>query len=346
MAYPIRENLLQQAESPAANTLDRPLRVLFVIPSASGGASMIFATRQSESVEQAGITGLKFFLASRTNPRIILRERERLRAEIANFKPDVVHAHFGTMTGFFCACFSPVPVVITYRGSDLNPAPSMSQTRWRFAFLLSQLAALRASRIICVSKALKRRLWWRRDRATVIPTGVDTRRFAPCPREEARLRLGWRQEERIVVFNAGKTPAVKRLDLAEAAIAEAEKICGPIRFEVLRGETPPDQVVHILNAANCLLMTSDYEGSPTIVQEAMACNLPVVTVEVGDVQERLFNVQPTRIVDREPQALGKAIAEFAASDLRSNGAEAAQEIALDTLRETLAEVYRAAAGRG
>src|SRR5262245_13841768 len=111
----IGEDTLEQAVDMQTEN-SNPLRVLFVIPAATGGATMIFATRQSEAVVQAGITGLKFFLASRTNPRVLLRERRRLRAEIAAFRPEVVHAHFGTMTGFFCVWSSQVPVVVTYRG--------------------------------------------------------------------------------------------------------------------------------------------------------------------------------------------------------------------------------------
>ncbi len=322
----------------------RPMRVMSVIPESPGPASMVFAVRQSESMEQNGLDGMKFFLASRTNPRVLLQERRRLRAEIDSFRPDVVHAHFGTMTGFFCAWSSPVPVVVSYRGSDLNPAPSMSQAHWAFGFLLSQMAALRARGIICVSEPLRRRLWWRRDRVTVIPSGVETRRFFPRPLNEARTELGWVQDERIVIFNAGRTPEVKRLDLAEAAISEAEKICGSIRFVVMRGDTDPAQVAAMLNASNCLLVTSDYEGSPTIVQEAMACNVPIVTVDVGDVRERLAHVNPSRIVARGAGDLGRAVAEFARVCVRSNGADSARDVSLDTLSGTLSAVYRSAAG--
>ena len=148
-----------------------------------------------------------------------------------------------------------------------------------------------------------------------------------------------------MIFNAGLNPEVKRLDLAEAAISAAEKICGQIRFVVLRGDTAPEKVVAMLNGSNCLLMTSDYEGAPTMIQESIACNLPVVSVNVGDVQERLTRVQPSRIVKRDPLELGKAVAEMALSSVRSNGGEVVQEISLDTLRTKIANVYLTAVGR-
>ena len=52
----------------------------------------------------------------------------------------------------------------------------------------------------------------------------------------------------------------------------------------------PARVPDLMNAADCLLVTSDAEGSPTMVQEALATNLPVVSVDVGDIAERLEGV--------------------------------------------------------
>src|SRR5947208_2187080 len=105
MIHTVQERTAEKVEERQDSSLPS-LRVLFVIPGSSGSTSMIFANRQFEAVTQAGITGRKFFLASRTDPRILLQERQRLLAEISAFQPDVVHAHYGTMTGFFCACFS------------------------------------------------------------------------------------------------------------------------------------------------------------------------------------------------------------------------------------------------
>ena len=87
-------------------------------------------------------------------------------------------------------------------------------------------------------------------------------------------------------------PIGKRLDLAEAAVAFAQRTIPNLRLHVFRGTTHPDEMPLYYSAADALLMTSDYEGSPTVVKEAMACNLPVVSVDVGDM----------------PQAIGRRVA--------------------------------------
>jgi len=205
-------------------------------------------------------------------------------------------------------------VVITFRGDDLNPANGGGRTRRTIGRLLSQCAALRAAGIICVSARLKNRLWWRRARVAVIPTGVDLRVFYPRPRNEARRELGWSIEDRVVVFNVGNDPGAKRLDLAQAAFALARQRRADARLQLIDGNEPPAKIPVLLNAADCLLVTSDREGSPNIVKEALACGLPVVSVDV--------------------LGLGR----------RVNGIEAVRDLSEDRITERVVAVYRAAIG--
>ncbi len=307
-----------------AVTGGKKLRVLSVIPGAADDpGSMVFARRQTDVIESHDISVEKFFLGSRTSPLTLIREWLRLRQMIAKFNPDVLHCHYGTMTAFIGVCATSRPVVITYRGSDLNPVPSGNYLRTLFSHVLSQISALRASRIICVSRELVGRLLWRRDKATIIPTGVDTVMFKPMPQIEARALLNWDVKVPVVLFNAGCSPEVKRLDLAEQAVVEAKRSLPNIKFAVLRGDVPPDDIPLYHNAADVLLVTSDFEGSPTIVQEAAACGLPVVSVDVGDVPERLHSVIPSKIAPRDAVSLGSALLEVISLKRRSNGPEIA-----------------------
>jgi glycosyltransferase involved in cell wall biosynthesis len=317
-----------------------PLRVLSVIPGGNGSASMIFAKRQAQSLVMEEIENRNFFLASRTAPWWLWLEILRFRRKIQEFQPHVVHAHFGTMTALFCAVATRLPLVITFRGSDLNPCPSMSWMRSFVGRLFSHLAAIRARHIICVSLQLRRRLWWRRNQISVIPTGVDTDVFQPLPRNAARRELGWSVDDSIVLFNAGQTPAVKRLDLAEAAVAAARRKAPAVRLVVLNGSTDPRLLPLMMNAADCLLLTSDWEGSPTVVQEALACNLPIVTVDVGDVRQRLHGVEASAIVPRNTVALAQAIVAMVTPSQRSNGRAFTGEISLRAIAPRVVDIYR------
>ena len=297
------------------------MRILAVIPGNGEGSSFIFARRQVESLAKLGIEVSIFHLRSRTNPRLVLNEWIRLRRAITEFSPDVVHAHYGTMTGFLCVLATSRPVAITFRGSDLNPGPGIGFLRSCIGHFLSQLSALRAGLICCTSPQLRDRLWWRKLNVVVVPTGVNLDLFRPMPKEIARRALGWDINERVVLFNAGGNPAIKGLSFAHQAVEAAKRSLGSIRLVQLNGEVAPENIPLFLNAADCLLIASISEGSPNILKEAMACNLPVASVDVGDAAERLRGVFPSRVAPRSSAALTQAIVEILTEPRRSNGRE-------------------------
>ena len=320
-------------------------RVLHVIPGDSGGGTMIFAKRQVASLAQAGVPGETVYLSSRLNPVVLARDGLRIRRLARSFRPDLIHAHYGTVTALLCACLSPVPLVISFRGSDLNPVGGAGGgARFAMRQLLSQSAALRAARIICVSAGLRERLWWRAERVVVVPTGVDLRTFHPRPRDDVRRELGWSTEHRVVVFNVGNNPRTKRLDLAEAAFAHARAARPDLRLHLIDGNELASRIPLILNAADCLLVTSDQEGSPNIVKEALACDLPVVSVDVGDVADRLRGVTPSRVVNRDPAAIAKALNDVVSLGARCNGSDAVRDLSEEHVAQRILGVYRDALG--
>jgi teichuronic acid biosynthesis glycosyltransferase TuaC len=319
------------------------LKVLYVIPGTEEGTSMSFSRRQAASVLPYGIEVKSFYLRSRTSPIVVWKELQRLRSEIRTFAPDVVHAHFGTMTALIATIASPVPVVITFHGSDLNPAPRVSWLRSKLGRTFSHLAARRADQVICVSSQLGQRLSYMKQRTHVIPCGVNTDRFRPESRNDCRAQLGWSKDEVIVLFNARTDPRGKRLDLAEATVRHAKGIIPNLRMHVFRGTTHPDEMPKYYSAANALLMTSDYEGSPMVVKEAMACNLPVVSVDVGDVAERLDGVFPSAVVARDARALGNALVEVIQAQRLSNGREMLRDLNEESVARQVATIYRRAA---
>ena len=202
--------------SDVADGASRPLRVLAVIPGSEEKSSFIFARRQMATVAELGVEVRLFWLGERTSPSGLASELGRLRRAIGEHSPDVVHAHYGTVTALIAALCGGPPLVITYRGSDLNGSPQVSLVRSLTGVLMSELAALRARGIICVSHRLRELLWWRRSEVVVIPSGVDPEVFHPMPRAEARATLGWRDDGRVVLFNSGSRAKVKRLDVAQA----------------------------------------------------------------------------------------------------------------------------------
>ncbi len=296
------------------------LRVLVVIPGDPASSGMPFSHRQADAIgKMPGFTVQKYMLTTRKSPVGLWKARRELKKIEREFRPDVTHVHYGTVTALFTLLSVRCPLVVTFHGSDLNKTPTDGFWRDLLGRIFSQFAALGAAGIICVSEGLREQLWWRREDAEVIPIGTDTEEFHPMDREACRSQLGWTSGA-VVLFNAGN-PKLKRLDLAEEAMTLVNKTVPDARLEALKGGVGPAEMPVWINASNLLLLCSDAEGSPTMVKEAMACNVPVVSNDVGDVAERLAGVHPGAVVEQNAHAFAAAILQVLAEDRPSNGRE-------------------------
>jgi glycosyltransferase involved in cell wall biosynthesis len=260
---------------------------------------------------------------------------------------DILHAQYGTYTGLItamAAALTRTTFIVTFRGSDLNPVPSENPIKLRIQHLCSQLAALLADGVVCVSAQLGSRLWRASPRPSIIPSSTDVERFRPMDQGECRRRLGWPIDRPLCAFFCGNDSAVKRADLAAAVRARVQARAPDVRLEMVPMVALDDMPAY-LNAADCLLFLSDYEGSPNLIREACACNLPIITVDAGDVRAVLAGISGCRIVERNEAALAEAVVEMARRRVRSDGRAAVMKYGNQTTARRVIEVYAAVAPR-
>jgi glycosyltransferase involved in cell wall biosynthesis len=182
--------------------------------------------------------------------------------------------------------------------------------------------------------------------AVVVPGGVDLDLFSPGSREEARRDLGWDPESPVVLFNVGANDRTKKgLDLAEAAMRITRSHLPTAELFVV-SKVKPNLMPVYYRAADALLLASRYEGSPNVVKEALACNLPVVSTPVGDVPERLDGVYPSVVVPFDPDEMGKALAKILTDRSRSNGRSHVLKISNERVAERIVSVYQRVLGGG
>jgi teichuronic acid biosynthesis glycosyltransferase TuaC len=255
----------------------------------------------------------------------------------------LVHVHTGE-AGLAARFHVGTPMLVSYCGDDVLGDPREDGkvprgSRMRAALVRAHSRLFTAT--ITKTKQMQDRLPVATQRRnTVLPNGVDTDLFRPLDRIECRRRLGWSQDERVALF-AGTKPNSprKRRSLAEAACAAASALAGPVRLHVVR-DLWPDEMPFVMNAADCLLLTSSIEGSPNVVKEALMCGLPVVSTAVGDVELLLEGVEPSAVCPPDPDSLGRAVAACVEAGGRSNGREAAAWLSAGVVADRLIELYR------
>ena len=298
----------------------------------------IFVDRQSASLKQAGVRISTFDIGTSHSPVHLLSKWLELRRVVRKVAPDLVHGQYGTIVGILTV-LAGRPAVISFCGNDLQSGHSVSSLRLLVGFILSNLAALCADGLICKSELLRQALWWRRSRAVVIPSGIDLNLFVPGPQRDARKALDWNLDNPIAVVNAGDDPGVKGIDFARKVIHFVCERIPNAELQVISNVEPIRMPLYY-QASEVLLCTSRSEGSPNVVKEALACNLPVVSTPVGDVPDRLAGVSPSYVAPRDPREFGEAVVNILRTRQRSNGREQVVHLSLDQVARRILTVYQ------
>lgn len=285
------------------------LAITNMYPSPERPASGVFIEQQVKGLLSRGMDVRIMFVDRRKQgASIYFRIAPMLEHGLADFAPDLVHIMYGGVIADQVTRQRGLPpTVITFHGSDLlgeNQSGLKRKLISHYGVLCSRKAAHRADGIVVVARHLSKALGPRIpvSKVKVIPCGIDLDRFKPIDQSHCRGRLGWRSDRFHVLFATSEGDPVKRPELARAAVGRLDAKNGHVKFHVLSG-TPNTEVPYWLNAADVLLLTSKHEGSPTIVKEALACGLPVVSVDVGDVAERIEGIDGCYLAEAEPAAL-------------------------------------------
>ncbi len=278
-------------------------------PTEADPACGAFVTAQVEALRGLRLPVEVFQLRGDRRAANYARAIGPLRLAVRAFQADLVYAFYG-LTGWV-AMWQPAPLVLSLAGDDILGTPSRAgglTVKSRIGVALSQWAARRAA-VVCVqSEEMRAQLWGEavRRRALVIPYGVDPSRFHPGDQAVARRRLGLPPGERLVIFPSTPNERRKRLDLAEATMALVRLSVPDAVLRVVTG-VPHGDMPAYYRAADCCLLTSDWEGSPNVVKEALLSGLPVVSTDVGDVRRWVPLSPESAICDRKPEPLAEAV---------------------------------------
>lgn len=327
--------------------MDRPIRVLIITsewPTPDLPHRAPYLVRHVDFLRRAGVEVDVFAFSGERRPMNYVRARRRLQRQLAQRTYDLVHAHFGQSA--LLPWPKRLPLVVTFHGCDIQgvkrPDGAMS-LGGAFLQRLGRLVARRADAVILVSERM-RRFIPSSVAAPVIPMGLDLEKLPRIAQAEARAQLGLAAAEKIVLFVGNPSDPVKRCDLARRAVDVLNETC-PARLVVGWGVLPP-QILVMMNACDVLVMTSQQEGSPLVIKEALACDLPVVSLDVGDVPVRIRGVEGCEVcADERPETIAAALERVLRRGGRVRGREAVLDLDERLLVPRVIDIYRSVLAR-
>lgn len=242
-----------------------------------------FVTEQGEALRATGCE-VDYFLIKGN----YLKAVKTLKAKICEFRPDIVHAHYG-LSAITAELQSLVPVVTTFHnGETLN---------WHVN-LLSSLMSLRAKHVIYVAQHIRDLSYFKARNYSIIPCGVPMEQMIITPKEEARKQLGWDADKKYILFGGAFSNERKNYKLLAEAVELLHATPDIVCVE-MKGLTRAECVLRMC-AADLFALPSHSEGSPQALKEAMAVNCPCLATDIADVRE-LFGDEPGHFILRNPR---------------------------------------------
>ena len=230
-----------------------------------------FVTEQGESLRATGCE-VDYYLVRGNYVKAV----GALKAKIREFKPDIVHAHFG-LSAITAELQSLVPVVTTFHNGETH--------RW-WVNLLSSLFSQRAKHVIYVAQHVRDLSYFKAKNYSIIPCGVPMDQCVVMDKEEARQRLNWDANKKYILFGGAFDNLRKNYPLLKEAVSIIDNLKSTIEVIEMRGLSR-EQCVLRMNAADVFALPTKNEGSPQALKEAMACTCPIVATDVADIKHLL-----------------------------------------------------------
>lgn len=296
------------------------MKVLFISSSDAVRGISPIVLRQAESLVKQGCE-IDFYGVEGKGIIGYLKNRKSLKKKMKAGEYQIFHAHY-SLTAFLASLTFCKPLVVSLMGSDVKSSSSLRLLISLFSYIFSWQSVIVKS--VDMKDSIKI------SKAEVISNGVDTEAFNPKEKNECRRILSWDLSKKHFLFAANPNryeknykltlEAFEYLDLEETHLHYLENV-------------DHSQINTWVNAADVILLSSLWEGSPNIIKEAMACNKPIVSTGVGDVSWLISSLEGCYISSFEKKEFASKMSlalDFANTSVETNGRNRIFELNLDS----------------
>lgn len=309
-----------------------------IYPTSENPVRGTFVRTQVEYLKRAGVEVELLIVGQRSRRFKYPKAALELHQRLADKSIDLIHAHY-SYAGLIARTQWKVPVVVSYCGDDLLGTINMRGKQaffGRLAVIAGRALSNHVDGVIVKSRGMASKL--RRKDVHVIPNEIDLELFQPIDRERARKVLGLAPSKKYLLFAANPDIPVKRFPLAKAIAEHSSRQDPAVELLVVYKE-PQDRLPLFMNASDALLFTSYQEGSPNVVKQAMACNLPIVSTDVGDVRDIIGNTSGCHLSKPDVEEFAGRLSDVLGHCERTNGREQVGHLAGPRVAQRIIEVY-------
>lgn len=257
-----------------------------------------------------------------------------LRKQIMENNYDIIHAHY-IYSAIIAGLTFKKPIIASIMGSELSKSKIyLLLIRLFNSFFWSG----------CIVKTIQMQAALNRRDILVLPNGVDLNRFHPLDKSCCQNKLNWISGKRHILFASWPERPEKNFSLAENSISRMQT--KNIELHFIK-DIPNSELVFYYNAADAVLLTSKREGSPNVIKEAMACNRPIVSTDVGDVSILLGGMDNCHITSFDTAEIGQRLDEVLKCNTLPDGRRRLLELDLtaESVAERLIGIYEKAVSK-
>lgn len=300
------------------------LKVLFVCSGNNNSGRSPNVDVQAAGLVDAGVN-VQFFEIRGEGAAGYAKNIIKLKKHLKNNRYDVIHAHYG-LSGVVASLAGAKPLLVTIMGSELYMNRILRSVMIYFIRHIWQKTLVQSEQMKAIAGG---------GQTTVLPNGVNINRFTSVNHEEALQKTGFSRGKHII-WVSDPLRTEKNFKLAKDAVALLKD--SEVKLDVVNGK-PYKEIPYFFSAADTLLLTSKWEGSPNVVKEALAAGLPIVSVDVGDVKDFLSEVEGCYITKSNPEDVAVALTKALLFGKQTNGIEKVKHLDMKTISERIKDVY-------
>ena len=270
------------------------MNILFVSSGNSKNGISLITYNQSLSLKEIGLN-VDCFTIKGKGLIGYLKNINLFRKKVNLNHYDIIHAHY-SLSGYFVFISNvKKPIIVSLMGSDVM-AKAINR------YIVKYFCKYKWHSVIVKSKLLSNKL--RLDDAHIVPNGVDFTVFKPTDKKSAKRKMGLNLNKKYILFCANPNRPEKNFNLAKKAFDKLDY--NDIELHCL-DNIDYKMVPLYMNASDVILLTSLWEGSPNVIKEAMACNRPIVSTDVGDVKSIIEDTKGCYISTNNSNDIAKKI---------------------------------------